>query len=223
MGTAIAVAVFSIGTASAAPILSGDGEQWSSTLAAVCAQVGQLAPCGGITTFVTEHPAWMDDALTDAHWVSYADTGYNDGVLAPRAGSAANPTGQTAIMSITELFVGQAGANFSVRFWADDTLGVFFNGIQMKAPVFGQDTCANAPVGCEPLEFWDLNGVTTGGVDVLTLVAYQVGTGTTTAANPFGVLYTGSYTPASVPEPMTLSLVASGLLVAALRRRVRRT
>ena len=151
----------------------------------------------------------------------YADTGYQGGVLAPRAGSASNPTGQTPIMEIIETFTGAAGAPLNVRFWADDTLAVFLNGVQVKAPVFGQDTCANAPIGCEPNEFWDLISTTTGGLDTLRLVAYQVGTGTDTSSNPFGVLYSGGYAdPAgqTVPEPVTLSLIGAGLMGLGVRR-----
>ncbi len=149
----VVAAALTSGVASAAPIISGDGEQWSSTLAEVCGQVGSGAPCGGTTVIIGEHPAWMNDALTDAHWVSYTATGYDGNVLAPRAGSAVNPTGQTPIMTITESFIGQTGAALSVRLWADDTLRVFFNEVEVKAPVFGQNTCADAPIGCEPNEY----------------------------------------------------------------------
>ena len=166
----------------AAPIILGNGESWTSAFATVCAQVSSSTPCGGATVVVNAHPAWQDASLTNplAQWVAYADTGYQGAVLAPRAGSAGNLNGQTPIMEIIETFTGAAGAPLNVRFWADDTLAVFLNGVQVKAPVFGQDTCANAPIGCEPNEFWDLISTTTGGLDTLRLVAYQVGTGTDT-------------------------------------------
>lgn len=219
-------------SAMASPIISGNGESWTSVLNAVCAQVGSGAPCGGTTVIVDAHPAWQDPTLTSpqAQWVSYADTGYQGAVLAPRAGSASNPTGQTPIMEIVETFTGGAGASLFVRFWADDTLAVFLNGVQVKAPEFGQDTCANQPIGCQPNEFWDLNATTTGGLDTLRLVAYQVGTGTNTSDNPFGVLYSGSYQEGSpqtqqtpVPEPMTMTLLGTGLAgLAARRARTRR-
>ena len=149
----LGAAVLSARVASATPIVSGDGETWSSTLAAVCSQVGMDAPCGGTTVVIGAHPLWKNAAETDAEWVSYAATGYGGGVLAPRAGSAANPTGQTPIITITESFVGLAGAAFSIRLWADDTLRVLFNGVEVKAPEFGQNICSDKPIGCEPNEY----------------------------------------------------------------------
>jgi hypothetical protein len=219
-----AVAACVASTAAAGPIISGDGESWNSSLAAVCAQVGGGTSCSGTTAGVTAHPQWMDDSLMQAQWVSYADTGYGGSVLAPRAGSAANPTGQTPIMEITESFVGAAGGAVSVRFWADDTLAVYYNNVLMKAPVFTQSTCADMPIGCETNEYWDLNALSTGGLDTIRMVAFQVGTGTDTPSNPFGVLYTGSYhdVTRTVPEPMTLTLMGLGMAGVGFRRARRR-
>jgi hypothetical protein len=220
------VSLFAV-TASATPIISGDGESWTSELAAVCSQVGSGSPCGGTTVGVDSHPVWQGELLPPpwplASWVSYADTGYDGAVLAPRAGSAPNLTGQTPIFAISESFTGAAGAPLFVRFWADDTLAVFFNDVLVKAPWFGQDYCSNQPIGCESDEYWDLIGATTGGLDVLRMVAYQVGTGTDTTSNPFGVLYSGTYTPAPpVPEPATLALFGIAAAIAAHRSRRRR-
>ena len=146
--------VCSVSVASAAIIISGDGEKWTSTLAAVCTQVGSVPTCGGTTVSIDRHPAWMNDTLTNpvAEWVSYADTGYGGAVLAPQNGTAANPTGHAQIMEIAETVTGAAGDTLAVRFWADDTLDIYFNGVLKKAAEFGQDTCANVPIGCQPGE-----------------------------------------------------------------------
>ncbi len=47
---------------------------------------------------------------------------------------------------------------------------------------------------------------------------YQVGTGTDTQSNPFGLLFTGTAASA-VPEPAVLSLVGLGLVSVGLLRR----
>ena len=187
--------VCSVSVASAAIIISGDGEKWTSTLAAVCTQVGSVPTCGGTTVSIDRHPAWMNDTLTNpvAEWVSYADTGYGGAVLAPQNGTAANPTGHAQIMEIAETVTGAAGDTLAVRFWADDTLDIYFNGVLKKAAEFGQDTCANVPIGCQPGEYWDLTTTLTGGTDTIRIIAYQVGSGTDTTNNPFGLLYSGRY------------------------------
>ena len=222
---AFAVVGLSLGSsAMAAPIISGNGESWTSAVDAVCTQVGA---CFGVTVLVDGHPAWKDHTLTDprAQWVSYADTGYGGSILAPRAGDASNPTGRDSDHGNRgDASPGLPAARYPCASGPTTRSRCSSTAQQMKAPVFGQDTCADAPIGCESGEYWDLNTTTTGGLDTLRLVAYQVGSGEDTTDNPFGVLYAGSYvgggtvTPTSAPEPMTMSLMGAGLACLGARR-----
>jgi hypothetical protein len=48
------------------------------------------------------------------------------------------------------------------------------------------------------------------GIYRITADFYQVGTGTDTNSNPFGILYSGNAT--GIPEPATLAMLGIGLL-----------
>ncbi|MCL4847410.1 MAG: PEP-CTERM sorting domain-containing protein [Acidobacteria bacterium] len=190
---------------------SGAGIDWTSTNTAVC---GGSASCSGTTTAITPHGLWQpnDPDGSGAVWVSYADTGIT-GTLAP-----INQVGP--LMSFVYTLDTIAGTTINFRIWADDTAGVFFNGVQVKAPNFTQNICADGPIGCEPNESAVFAWTATGN-DVIRFDVYQVGTGTTPASNPFGVLFHGSYE--TVPEPALTMLVGLGFLgLAAARRRFHR-
>lgn len=194
------------GTAFAVPIVSGAGNGTCTLLA------GSGSPGTSCTTVeVDPHPLWQANNPNPPGyggvWVSYADTGYDGDVLAPYNGSPTNPTGQTPIFQIEETFSGHGTLDLFV--WADDTAAVFLNGILLKAPTFGDATCAPAPIGCEPAEFAHFTEVLGPGTHTLTIVAYQYGSLQNTLDNPFGVLYSGNF---QVPEPATLTLIGAGLL-----------
>ncbi len=212
------------GPVSAAPIafVSGAGAAWSSDNDAVCAGP---AACSGLTTAITPHRAWQGNNPdgTGAVWVSYADTGIT-GSLAP-----IRQPNSGMLMSLEQAMTTTVGTPITLKIWADDTVGVYMNGVQAIAPNLTQSTCARGSVGCEPAEFGLFNWVASGS-DVLRIDAYQVGTGNTAASNPFGVLFYGSYeqrepeflAAPDVPEPVTLAMVGLGLLGAGLARRRRR-
>lgn len=205
--------------ASAAPIafVSGAGVAWNSDTDAVC---GAPAACSGLTTTITRHGAWQSNNPdgSAAVWASYANTGIT-GTLAP-----INQPNNGQLFSLEYAMTTTVGSAIALKIWADDTAGIYMNGVQTFAPNITQSTCANGTIGCEPREFGQFAWVATGN-DVLRIDVHQVGTGGTAASNPFGVLYYGSYDQRedSVPEPVTMALVGVGLLGAGMaRRRLRR-
>jgi hypothetical protein len=193
---------------------SGAGVGWTSDNDAVC---NGAAPCSGVTTTVTPHAAWQGNNPdgSAAVWASYKDSGIT-GTLAPF-----NQPGNGWLMTVTHTLNTSIGTPISFKIWADDTARVYLNGVEKQGPSFGQATCADKPIGCEPHEFWSAAGWVGTGNDVIRIDVFQVGTGTTAASNPFGVLYHGSYT--SVPDAgATVALLGSALIgIGVLRRRIR--
>lgn len=197
----------SVTPASAGPIMtivSGDGETW----------VGGAAIGGGsgVTVVVTPHPAWQPSGA--ASWVSYGSTGYGGALLAP-------PSGTNSVMTVFETFTAGAGSVLNMKIWADDTARVRVNGMELLAPNFTQDTCAGGSIGCQPHEFGSIVNYVfqTGGLQTIAFETFQVGTGTNTTSNPFGLLYEGTVETTAVPEPATLALLGLGAAVVAIRRR----
>lgn len=208
-------AAFVIGLAVATPvsagpivsIVSGDGETWTGA-----------APIGGgagNAVIVDPHPAWQQPGA--GQWISYADTGYAGGQLAP-------PSGTARIATIYETFTAGAGSILNLKIWADDTAGVSINGMQIIAPNFTQGTCANGSIGCEPHEFGSIVNYIfqSGGTHTIAFDLFQVGTGMTTSDNPLGLLYEGTLEQSTVPEPASLALLGIGLVGVARRLRTRR-
>jgi hypothetical protein len=216
----LAVGFGMAGAASATPINSEIGLSW----------IGGAAIGGGSGTTVATapHPAWQGNNPfgSAAVWISYADTGYGGGVLAPRNGSATNLDGTHVIMTVTDSFAAGIGDSLHLTVWADDTARVFIDGAQVFAPNFTQNICANGQIGCTPANGGVINYVfQTGGQHTLAFDVFQVGSGLNTTNNPFGLLFAGELTdppvgPAAVvPEPSSWLLLLSGAAGMILWRR----
>jgi hypothetical protein len=174
---------------------------------------------------IDAHPLWQsaNPFDTGAEWISYADTGYGGDHLAPPNTNPPAWYGPTSgvptpvIMTISEtLSTPFGGALTSLVAWADDTVQIWLDGQVIAIPNFTQSICANGSPGCQPDEAYSLAApiALLPGDHTLAFDVYQVGFGITTEANPFGLMYAGSYTASDVPpvpEPATLLLLGTGL------------
>jgi hypothetical protein len=86
--------------------------------------------------------------------------------------------------------------------------------------VFTQGVCSGQAIGCRPQDKGSITAALSEGQHTLSFVLYQVGTGTDTSSNPFGLLFTGTAPQRfsepeepgpGVPEPATWGLLAGGL------------
>jgi len=95
--------------------------------------------------------------------------------------------------------------------WADDTADVKLDGNYLAHSVFTQSICSGQAIGCLPEDVGQFMIPLSAGEHTLEFVLYQVGTGTNTTSNPFGLLFTGT-APAPTPEPAAFGLMGVGLL-----------
>lgn len=204
-----------------AAIMAGDDLVSGTTPADACtttaAAAGGAGPC--TVTPVTAHPAWVPNGTggLGAVWVSHDATGFGDAVFQPFGG-------MSPIFSLSHVIdAGVKTAKLAVTVWADDTAEVLLNGVSLFAPNFTQGTCAQGPIGCQPGEGKLFEVLLQPGLNTLTFVTFQTGTGLNTNANPFGLLYSGTTT--EVPEPAAVLLVGlslAGIGAAGALRRMRR-
>lgn len=221
------VAILGAGLATAAvatPIESGSG----SATCELNADIFGNSDC--TLQSITPHALWQQPGVgnlsgSDAVWVSYANTGINDGnQLAPTPNDPNNLASTPWLMKVTETFdVGAGGGSLLLRTWADDTAAVFLDNVQQMAANFSQGTCAVGAIGCEPGEYFLLDVSLTAGTYSIDFYVYQLSADQNPDANPFGLLYSGdvsSLNPAEVPGPAGVGLLGLGLLgIGAARRR----
>ena len=203
--------IYGVGLAGSTPLLSGDGTE-------TCVKGIPLG--GGIcpVQVIDAHPLWQpaQPQGSAAVWISYHDTGYGGTTLAPW--HFTDP-----LMTITESFFAGVGSTLTLEVWADDTARVRIDGTDVFAPNFHQHICADGVIGCEPGEQGAiLHTFISPGLHTIAFDVFQIGTGTTTTANPFGLLYAGEVQEGvqageqgrvqGVPEPGTILLLLAGLL-----------
>jgi hypothetical protein len=169
-----------------------------------------------VTTGV--HPLWQQNNPngSSAVWISYADTGYQGNHFQPSLGSK-------QVVAITDTFTATENNVLNLQIWADDSAGVYVDGVQVFAPVYTQGSaCSGQVIGCLPGQDGVLSNYHLGaGTHTITFDLYQTGTGTDTTSNPMGLLFTGS--DVSAPEPTALLLVGGGLVGIGLLRRRNKT
>ena len=170
------------------------------------------------TVAITPHSAWEpnhpinpgDASDSAAVWISFADTGFGGTHFQPSASTA-------PVVTIFDTFQSGAGM-LSLYVWADDTASVLLDGNLLKPAVFTQGVCSGQAIGCRPQDNGNITAALSAGQHTLSFVLYQVGTGTDTSSNPFGLLFTGTAPQripepeeSGVPEPATWGLFAGGL------------
>jgi hypothetical protein len=183
---------------------------------------GLFTSLAGVKTVaITPDSQWegnnpVNPGLSTDHgaiWISDVDSGYGGTQFQ-------QPEGTTPVVTVFDTFQSGAG-KLTLNVWADDTASVLLDGTLLMPAVFTQSVCSGQAIGCRPQDVGNISAAISAGQHTLSFEMFQVGTGTNTIANPFGLLFTGtapaatSGTQASqdagAPEPGTFVLLASTL------------
>lgn len=200
----------------------------SADLLYLNSQAGLSTSLGPSAVAVTPHPLWQannplnpgDPSDDAAVWISFADTGYGGSVFQPMQGT-------TPAVSIFQSFLSDAGM-LTLNVWADDTADVLLDGNYLAHAVFTQSVCSGQAIGCRPQDAGVISTPIAAGSHTLEFVLYQVGTGTDTISNPFGLLYSGTapkdLPPFShAPEPASWVLLGTLLMGAGAVKKYRKS
>jgi hypothetical protein len=203
----------------------------SADLLTLDSHAGLPTSNGPTTVAITPDPLWQannpvnpgDPTDNSAVWISFADTGYGGSQFQPFEGT-------TPVVSVFQSFVSDPGL-LTLNVWADDTADVLLDGNYLAHAAFTQSICSGQPIGCRPQDDGVFNVPIAAGPHLLQFVLYQVGTGSDTSANPFGLLYTGTVPkdppPADslnpVPEPASASLLLMGTILLCTIQKCRRS
>jgi hypothetical protein len=210
MNRSIGLAIIVAGLAGASPILLQSG-----------VSAGESNNQTGVNFVIPMiEPDWAPNRADGASWISFENTGWQ---VIGGVGSAvitlpnATPGHPNAIFD--QIFTNTAGTSLdgTITVWADDTAGVFLDGVLLMAPNFSQQ----AGIHCAPIGITCTGQGTTfdftvaPGDHTFSFEVYQTGAWT------YGLMYDGSLTAeSSVPEPRAYLLVGTGLAALALFRRI---
>jgi hypothetical protein len=178
---------------------------WSWACNAVCAGSDTTS------TAVSAQPGpWATE--TTGTWISHVDSGVGDFSVLPN----------TIVTFSKVVDFGAGGSLLTLNVWADDTAGVFIDGLPLLTVGGGlapnpllDDICAAGKLGCEQDEFGSFSEFRSG-VHTLSIQVSQLFQG---EATPFGALAEGDL--AAVPEPATILLLGSALAAAGVASRRR--
>lgn len=187
-------------------------------------------------TGIPASPAWAPPPA-GAEWISYGDTGCNDFVaLTGRCTPGpANPAGTSVNSTPTAIFyqtftVTDTFDSGYVDVWADDTASVWLDTgainsgdgsggtLEWMANGTLGNNCADAPIGCIAGMDASIALGLNAGTYTLVIDAYQL-----VGGSPFGVMYAGTLSNTTAPEPATFMLMGLGLVAlgTVVRRRKR--